>query len=206
MTYGALQCGADRVIPEKPDILIGLPHNISGTITGDSNMKRINISTPKHPDTYALVDNEDYDELAVHKWTAHEKHGTIYAERRVVVGTKQRIIHMHRVVMGVAGGVIYDHRNGNGTDNQKHNLRRCSHKENMRNQKLNITNKTGMKGVSWKKNQGRFVAQITVDGKNFNLGCHICPMRTAAIYNNAAAESFGEFARLNQIEPRCTTT
>ena len=203
MICDELQFGADRVAPEKPDILIGLPHNISGAMTGDSDMKRIDISTPKHPDTYALVDDEDYDELAVHKWTAHEKHGTIYAERRVVVAGKQRILHMHRVIMNTGAGIIYDHIHGNGVDNRKKHLRRCSHKENLRNQKINITNKSGMKGVSWKKNQGKFVAQITVDGKNFNLGCHICPMRSAAIYNKAAAKSFGRFARLNQIEPRC---
>jgi len=169
-------------------------------------MKLIDISTPKHPNTFALVDNADYTYLARHKWSAHEKHGTIYAERRLVVGGKQAILHMHRIIMGLADGELGDHKNGNGCDNQRHNLRACSTKENIRNQKTRSTNKTGFKGVSWKSNQSKFVAQITVDGKNLNLGCHICPMRAAGTYNKAASEAFGEFARLNIIQPRCTTT
>ena len=166
-------------------------------------MKQIDISTPKHPNTVALVDDEDYDWLSEHRWSAHEKSGTVYAERGVKVNGKWTSLPMHAEIVRAGPGEIHDHKNGIGVDNQKNNIRLCSRKDNARNQRTNSTNKSGFKGVSWKRNQQMWVAQITVDGNNSNLGCHICAMRAAVMYNQAAAREFGEFARLNDIQPNC---
>lgn len=166
-------------------------------------MKRIDISTPKHPNTFTFVDDEEYDELSKHKWTAHEKGSVIYAERRIVVKGKSVLLLMHQTIMGSLAQKLHDHRNGNGLDNQKSNLRPCTHKQNIQNQKRNSTNKSGFKGVSWKKNQSLWIAQITIDGNNLNLGCHICIVKAAYLYNCAAVKYFGEFARLNEIRPNC---
>ncbi len=60
----SLQFCADRVIPEKA-IHPESPccTNFSGAIAGDSTMKRIDISTPKLPSTFALVDDKKALEL-----------------------------------------------------------------------------------------------------------------------------------------------
>jgi hypothetical protein len=60
---------------------------------------------------FALVDPEDYAELAKHKWCASRQSNTFYAVR----GENGRQIRMHRVVLTAAGPV--DHINHDGRDN-----------------------------------------------------------------------------------------
>jgi hypothetical protein len=62
-----------------------------------------------------------------------------------------------------------DHINGNPKDNRIENLRSVSHVVNMQNQRRAMsTSKTGLLGAfPWK---GKFLAQITVDGRIRNLG------------------------------------
>lgn len=63
-----------------------------------------------------------------------------------------------------------DHINGDGTDNRILNLRVVSPSENMKNQKLRSTNKSGRCGVSFCNQRGLWVASITVDRKSILLG------------------------------------
>jgi hypothetical protein len=65
-----------------------------------------------------------------------------------------------------------DHINGIRDDNRIENLRHVPNRINAKNQKLNTVNKSGIIGVSWSKSRKRWFAQITVDGKNHNLGYH----------------------------------
>jgi hypothetical protein len=92
-----------------------------------------------------------------------------------------------------------DHRDGNGLNNQRHNLRICTAKENGRNQRINSVNTSGYKGVSWKKDQHKWLSQIIVDNRAYNLGTFVCPLRAAKAYNDAAEKYFGEFARPNEL-------
>lgn len=63
-----------------------------------------------------------------------------------------------------------DHINGDELDNRLVNLRSVTHKENMRNQRLRSTNKSGACGVFLNKPTGKWQAQITVDGGKKHLG------------------------------------
>ncbi len=82
---------------------------------------------------FAIVDAEDYDRLSSYKWAVSKKRNNWYAKGRCGGLT----IKMHRVIMGLkkGDGKEVDHRNGNGLDNRKENLRLCSHAENLRNQR-----------------------------------------------------------------------
>ena len=85
MISNSLQFGMDRVSSlKRADIsaVPAIPNILRNTMRG-ARMKQIDISTRKHPETYALIDDEDYNCLNQHKWTAVEfqRSKTLYATR-----------------------------------------------------------------------------------------------------------------------------
>lgn len=146
-----------------------------------------------------VVDGEDFDFLNQWKWHAG-KNGSYAARGEWQKGkNKNKIIYMHRLIMKVEGKTQVDHKNGNGLDNRKENLRLCTNKENQRNHKLLVTNKSGFNGVSWNSKVKKWETCISVDNKTVHLGFYRNKIKSATIYNAAATKYFGEFARLNNI-------
>ena len=185
---------------EKADILTDLPLNNSGTITGDSIMKRIPLTKGK----YAIVDDEDYSELAKHKWYASGKGKYVYAIRDIRgkgEGNRKTII-MHRVILNAPDGMEVDHINGDRLDNRKKNLRICSHRENIRNQKkANSSTKTSKyKGVDYHRGHyrvGRWRVRIGYNYKQICIGMFRNEIEAAKAYDIEARTLFGEFANTN---------
>lgn len=157
-------------------------------------MKYINLTKGKR----TIVDDDLYESLSKHKW--HCAHG--YAVRRIRVGGEQRILFMHRVILGTPNGSYTDHINGDKLDNRRENLRVCTTLENARNQGLQRNNTSGFKGVTWNKNDRRWRAQLMCSGKAFFLGNHKTREAAALAYNKAAIELYGKFARLNVIHTK----
>ena len=60
---------------------------------------------------YALVDSEDYESLARHKWHATRGRTTFYAQRKVwdPVTRREITIKMHRQILHVHDGLLVDH-------------------------------------------------------------------------------------------------
>lgn len=85
-----------------------------------------------------------------------------------------KLYKSHRLAWVITYGELpdsdIDHINGDGLDNRVINLRSVSHQENMKNQKLRNTNKSGICGVFLNKPTGKWQVQITVDGKKKHLG------------------------------------
>jgi len=63
-----------------------------------------------------------------------------------------------------------DHINHNRSDNKIKNLRSVSHKNNLRNMSLSISNTSGVTGVYWDKKKKSWMALIMIDGKSKFLG------------------------------------
>lgn len=152
---------------------------------------------PLTKDLYAIVDKEDYDFLIQWEWRATNFNGLYYATK--TENGKQ--ILMHRFLMNdTQSNRFIDHKDGDTLNNQKSNLRPCSHAENMRNRVLICkTNTSGFKGVCWRKDRLRWHAQIRFETKKINLGYFTSIIEAAKAYNEAAIKYHGEFARLNQI-------
>lgn len=149
----------------------------------------------------ALVDDEDYDYLMQWKWYASEFSNTFYAVRsahKFGENTRCKRIYMHRTIMGAPQKLEVDHIDHNGLNNQKNNLRLCSHMDNQRN-KMSWS-KSGYSGVHYKKDHKKYIAYICVDHKNIFLGHTETPEMAALLYNIAAIKYFGEFANLNIID------
>lgn len=161
-------------------------------------MKYIEISTPKYPGTFALVDDEDYERLSAYHWYAFKGGRNLYACRNAEHGIQ---VKMHRVILSAPKGKLVDHIDGNSLNNQKANLRLCSRAENGRNRKTpNRNNKSSrFKGVWFNRKGGVFMAKIVVQNERIYLGQFASEIDAAAAYNSAAVQYHGEFASLNNL-------
>jgi hypothetical protein len=127
---------------------------------------------------------------------------TWYAYRRIDGHVQE---FMHRTLLGLEryDGQQVDHRNGNGLDNRRFNLRLSTKAENGRNRGPNRNNTSGYKRVCWHAQRGKWLASIQLDRKQINLGLFTDPVDAAIAYDLAAIEHFGEFAWTNFL--RCPT-
>lgn len=146
-----------------------------------------------------LVDNEDYEDLSQYTWLASSSpKRTTYAVRVSERGSSKRIV-MHRQIMGAKKGECVDHRDKDGLNNQRGNLRFATNAQSQQNKDRHKNNKSGYKGVFWKKDRGYWKATIYKEGKKYDLGRFEDSEEAARAYNAAAIELFGEFARINEI-------
>lgn len=145
----------------------------------------------------ALIDDEDYEVVSAHRWRAWEKrrpNGTIdgpYGVTQVFRGGRRASLFMHTLI---TGWPRTDHRNGNGLDNQRSNLRPATAAQNNHNQRSHIGSSSQYKGVTWYSRYGKWMAQIKVAGKNRNLGYFESEEDAAAAYAAASLEAYGAYA------------
>lgn len=173
-------------------------------------MKEIQLTHGK----VALVDDDMFDYLNQWKWFAIKHRNTYYAARGKYNEGKREHISIHRVVMNCIAndGKIVDHKDGNGLNNQKENLRICTSSDNSRNSKKHKKCSSKFKGVRIFREKYirkrdntlaiygvRWLASISTDNGRIHLGSFKTEEDAALAYNKAAIKYHGEFANLNQI-------
>jgi hypothetical protein len=136
---------------------------------------------------FAIVDDEDYDRISEYKW--HLFSGRYAATR---IGLQK--ITMHRLVLLTS--LEIDHIDGNGLNNQRENLRACSHSENMKNRVRHKNNTNEYKGIE-KTGRNSWRAVIVSNSQKTILGVFHTPEDAARAYDVAAREKFGIFAKTN---------
>lgn len=146
---------------------------------------------------FAQVSNTDYRVLKRYKWRVQKrkKTKTLYAQRyfRDPVTGKPTTVSMHRQIMGFPKGLEVDHRDGDGLNNKRRNLRKATHRQNMANRR-NTGNQ--LKGITRERN-GKWRAQIYgIDGRKKYLGTRDTKVEAHELYVVAAKEINGEFARV----------
>jgi hypothetical protein len=144
----------------------------------------------------AMVDDCDFEELSKHKWSIHCVRGTFYAKRATRTPEEKTIL-MHREIMGFPIGEEIDHRDGNGLNNTRENLRVCSPKQNRANMKRHRDSLSPFKGITKATDKTRWTARIKIGDKHLSLGCFDTARDAARAYDIAAKRYHGEFARLN---------
>lgn len=90
-------------------------------------------------------------------------------------------------------GYEIDHANGNPWDDRLCNLRLATHDQNKANRRSMVKSKTGLKGVSVRKD-GRFDACLKFNRKRYWLGSFRTAEEAAKAYADFSMEMFGEFS------------
>lgn len=141
----------------------------------------------------ALVDWEDYDMLALHKWcySRTRKRTQGYACRYVNDGSpKGALAGMHRQIMGLpllGRDLVVDHVNGDRLDNRKANLRVCTTAQNLVNRpKKGVWKNSGAKAKPWR-------AGFRCGGVYHYLGTFVTQAEAVTAYNKADEKWRGGF-------------
>jgi hypothetical protein len=144
---------------------------------------------------FAQVDDEDYERISKFKWCAHRDARGGFRATRTLKGTNIGI-GMHNEVLSVSRSTRVDHKNRDGLNNKKTNLRKATCSQNGANRGPDRDNTSGFKGVSkTKRIRNPWQALITVRGKKMFLGQFKTPFLASVAYASAARKYFGEFAR-----------
>ncbi len=143
---------------------------------------------------YVYVDWADRHFLYDRRWKVVEpSEGLFYLH----CYKNSRHVFIHRLIMNAQDGQLVDHKDGNGLNNRRSNLRFCTHVENGRNARV-PKGTIELKGVKRAETAGKFIAKITLSpGDQKYLGTFGTALEAALAYDAAAAEHFGEFAATN---------
>lgn len=143
---------------------------------------------------FSLISYEDMDRCRKRVWKSHPGG---YAQTRNGSGH----VYLHRFVCDPPCGMEVDHINGDRLDNRRCNLRVCARKQNAANSSRRSHNLVSVfKGVRPNRDQTRFHARGITNKREIYLGAYDTEVEAAEAYNKWAIETFGEFAKLNQIK------
>ena len=135
------------------------------------------------------------------KWATHVVIGlgTTSTRRYAEIGIRKNVYRAHRLawlyVYGEWPERDIDHINGDGTDNRIINLRLATTAQNAMNRMLRRDNTSGVKGVSWNKKSGQWLAHIGYGGKILHLGLFDTIEEAKVARLKAAKTLHREFAR-----------
>lgn len=157
----------------------------------------------------AIVDAADVDMIRRHRWKVLKANGKLYACRTVMLSgrtetgrRRSMTLLMHRAIVKAGRGTQVDHRNNNGLDNRRENLRVCNQTQNLANMRK-TRGVSRFKGVYWNKDKAKWQAQIGAgryrNGKQrtLYLGRFTDETEAARAYDRKARELHGDFARTN---------
>lgn len=140
----------------------------------------------------AVIDFADMEEFGRRKWHAlwNPRSNTFYALRKEGWGH----VWLHCELLNTKG---VDHRDGDGLNNQRANLRPATHAQNMRNRVKRAAATSKFKGVYWCPDARKWRANLQVAGRRIYLGKFHREEDAARSYDAGARAYFGEFAKPN---------
>lgn len=144
----------------------------------------------------ALIDDEDYERVMRFRWRARRDKKTWYAE----TGPSDRSVFLHNFILGTAPGFEGEHRDSDGLNNRRGNLRIATRSQNCMNRRG--WSKYGYKGIYKISTGDRYGARIQVGKKIHQIGCFDSPEEAARAYDVEAIKLHGEFAKLNFVVSR----
>lgn len=150
---------------------------------------------------FAVINDCDAERVGAFNWQSHVSRrpdgsiGTVYVRRIAPDGT---YVSLHRFVMGDSSSAYIDHRDGDGLNNIRANLRPATAQQNGANAAKPIHGLSSQfKGVVWNKRYGRWRANVKANGVKLHLGYFDNEIEAALAYDAAACAHFGTYARTN---------
>lgn len=142
---------------------------------------------------FAQVDDEDFEIINKYKWCAARMKDIWYTIR------SDDYISMHRFIMNARKGKIINHKDGNGLNNQRNNLRFCNAYQRSAARRSAKGSSSIYLGVSWDKQRDRWKVRINSGNNKINIGYFKTEENAAIAYNIYAEKYHGEFARFNTV-------
>lgn len=142
-----------------------------------------------------LLDTTDYPLVKDHRWSAFKGKDkrTFYVSTVIYPNGQRKTLLMHKLLIPNAE---VDHKNHNGLDNRRSNLRSATGSQNAANRRRRLRKFSSRhKGVH--RHYSKFRAAVTVNGKTKYLGVYASEKAAARAYDDAARKHFGRFAALN---------
>lgn len=99
-----------------------------------------------------IVDEADFPKVAAHTW--HKTNKGYWRSKALKMS-------VHRFILGdIPDGMVVDHINGDKSDNRRSNLRIVTPHQNAFNNGISRANTSGMTGVYYRKDRGKWKAGI----------------------------------------------
>ncbi len=145
----------------------------------------------------AIIDAADVPLVDGINWRAKPHGKTIYATASSPKnGGGQRTIYLHRVIMLATEVDEVDHRDGNGLNNRRLNMRAANHAQNCQNRSVRRDNLSGVKGCMFSKAKNAWIVRIVANGKRKTVGMFSTSEDAHRAYSAASEKYHGEFGRV----------
>jgi hypothetical protein len=143
------------------------------------------------------IDEEDIPLISHLNWgVARGRNGVLYAQSTVAPHRRA-----HTLILIAPPGLMVDHQDRDGLNNQRSNLRLATPSQNAANRAKNANPTSSLyKGVYFVNREnwtGHWQAYVSVNRSRVNLGYFETEEEAARAYDSAARFHYGEFAYLN---------
>jgi hypothetical protein len=119
----------------------------------------------------ALIDTRDYSAVCGYRWHAVKSSRRWYARAYVSrVGCHQQNICLHQLLLPCKRPREVDHRDGDGLNNRRSNLRRVTHQRNLWNPRKHLNTSSRFIGVYFASTYGKWRATLKINEKRIHLG------------------------------------
>lgn len=129
-----------------------------------------------------LIDDSDLDLVKDYCWRITFNRNGKY----VCVNRHNNLVYIHKLIMNSEGWNLIDHKDGNGLNNQRSNLRKSNFSANQLNTDKYINSVSKYRGVSFyskKKDKNKWITRLYYKGKGYSLGCYDTETEAALAYN-----------------------
>lgn len=141
---------------------------------------------------YAEIDKEDYHLVENFCWHRETRGKVFYARAYVRGSSGKDSVYLHQSILPTEDGIIAEHKDGNGLNNKKSNLRPANRSQNEMNKGVSLASTSGVTGVSLRSDTKKWRAYIKLNGRQLPLGSYKNKEDAIKARKKAEEKYFGE--------------